>query len=163
MKSNLVKIIATFCLIIVIALILKGIFGVGKIGFNKIINSDNSKKIVFDKCWDPEGNKNYKESFARDDMEKLFFEIDLSKGTVVRTVVRKDEVIKKYSEKGTIVKKVELDNYYIKSKTQNYIETEITQHGTYVASYTFNLKNGQATINFTKPKFPSIMMQCDEY
>mgnify|MGYP006092388415 CR=1 FL=1 len=49
MKNNLVKIIATFGLIVVIALILKGIFGVGKIGFSKITNSDNSKKIGINK------------------------------------------------------------------------------------------------------------------
>ena len=51
MKSNLVKIIATFGLIVVIALILKGIFGVGKIGFSKITNSDNSKKIEINKTF----------------------------------------------------------------------------------------------------------------
>jgi len=36
MKSNLVKIIATFGLIVVIALVLKEMFGIGEIGVNKI-------------------------------------------------------------------------------------------------------------------------------
>ena len=36
MKSNLVKIVATLGLIIVIAVILKSVFGIGKIGVNKI-------------------------------------------------------------------------------------------------------------------------------
>ena len=36
MKNNFVKILATLGLIIAIALILKGVFGVGEIGFKKI-------------------------------------------------------------------------------------------------------------------------------
>jgi len=49
MKNNVVKILATLGLIVAIALVLKGVFGVGKIGFNKITNSDNSKKIGINK------------------------------------------------------------------------------------------------------------------
>ena len=58
MKNNLVKILGTFGLIIAIALILKGVFGVGKIGYNKNLKtsefpilkcvSDNNGKIYVD-------------------------------------------------------------------------------------------------------------------
>ena len=58
MKNNLVKILGTFGLIIAIALILKGVFGVGKIGFKEISKtsefpilkcvSDNNGKIYVD-------------------------------------------------------------------------------------------------------------------
>lgn len=42
--KNLVKILATLGLIVAIALILKGVFGIGKIGVNKI--SENSKEKI---------------------------------------------------------------------------------------------------------------------
>jgi|OM-RGC.v1.016245129 hypothetical protein len=44
MKNNLVKILGTFGLIIAIALILKGVFGVGEIGLKKI--KTNTNKII---------------------------------------------------------------------------------------------------------------------
>ena len=58
MKSNLVKILATLGLIVAIALILRGVFDVGKIGFKnfssklpilkcEINNPDGSKKMMF--------------------------------------------------------------------------------------------------------------------
>jgi hypothetical protein len=45
MKSNLVKILATLGLIVAIALVLKGVFGVGKIGFKNF-----SSKLPILKC-----------------------------------------------------------------------------------------------------------------
>ena len=60
MKNNLVKILATFCLIVVIALILKGIFGVGKIGVKSVSNkASSSKSLPILKCeiYDTDGSK----------------------------------------------------------------------------------------------------------
>ena len=48
MKNNLVKILATLGLIVAIALVLKGVFGVGKVGLKSFLNN---KQIIFDKCW----------------------------------------------------------------------------------------------------------------
>ena len=49
MKSNLVKIIATFCLIIVIAVILKSVFEIGKIGVKSVSNKVSSNKASSNK------------------------------------------------------------------------------------------------------------------
>ena len=54
MKNNIVKILATLGLIVAIALILKGVFDVGKIGVNKISKSSGLsseyKKEILDGC-----------------------------------------------------------------------------------------------------------------
>ena len=161
MKNKVVKILATIGLIIAIALILRGVFDIGKIGFKNF--SSNKNIIIFDKCWDIEEFKNYNEHLAQSDFEKWFFEIDLAKGIAVRTVVRTDKAIKFFKKKGHISKKIELDNFYIKSVTQNFVETEITDHNGFVTSYVFNLNNGQLTINWFEPKTPSSTQQCNEY
>ena len=60
MKNNLVKIIATFGLIVVIALILKGVFGIGNIGIKSILNKvSSSKSLPILKCeiYDTDGSK----------------------------------------------------------------------------------------------------------
>ena len=51
MKNNLVKILATLGLIVAIALILKGVFGIGEIGFKKISKVlPNFKKLPTLEC-----------------------------------------------------------------------------------------------------------------
>ena len=47
MKSNLVKILATFGLIVVIAVILKSVFGIGKIGFENLLGRKICEKVKF--------------------------------------------------------------------------------------------------------------------
>ena len=47
MKSNLVKIIATLGLIVVIAVILKSVFGIGKIGFENLLGRKICEKVKF--------------------------------------------------------------------------------------------------------------------
>ena len=56
MKSNLVKILATLGLIVAIALILKGVFGVGKIGFKKI---SKTSEFPILKCVSDNNGKDY--------------------------------------------------------------------------------------------------------
>ena len=71
MKNNLVKILATLGLIVAIALILKGVFGVGKVTTKKfskpsISSSKNlaiKDTIIFDKCWGPDDFANYDDEF----------------------------------------------------------------------------------------------------
>ena len=58
--KNLVKILATLGLIVAIALILKGVFGVGKIGVKKIVaKSSSTKSLPMLKCEinDTDGSK----------------------------------------------------------------------------------------------------------
>ena len=64
MKSNLVKILATLGLIVAIALILKGVFGIGKIGFKNF-----SSKLPTLKCeiFDP----NAKNTIEFYDLEEI--------------------------------------------------------------------------------------------
>ena len=57
MKNNLVKILATLGLIVAIALVLKGVFGVGKIG---IKNLSSKTYIKFDRCYPPDEYKDPK-------------------------------------------------------------------------------------------------------
>tara|TARA_B100000959_G_scaffold273382_1_gene323842 strand:+ start:609 stop:1031 length:423 start_codon:yes stop_codon:yes gene_type:complete len=47
MKNNLVKILATLGLIVAIALVLKGFFGVGKIGFENLFGRKICEKVKF--------------------------------------------------------------------------------------------------------------------
>ena len=54
--KNLVKILATLGLIVAIALILKGVFGVGKIGLKKVSKNNT---IIFDQCWDRDDFTNF--------------------------------------------------------------------------------------------------------
>ena len=56
MKSNLVKILATLGLIVAIALILKGVFGIGKIGLKKI---SKTSEFPILKCVSNNNGKDY--------------------------------------------------------------------------------------------------------
>ena len=50
MKSNLVKILATLGLVVAIGLILRGVFDVGKIGFNKFSSKIKNSNLPILKC-----------------------------------------------------------------------------------------------------------------
>ena len=89
MKNNLIKILATFGLIVVIALVLKGVFGIGKIAVNKTIPKSDIKKqvtktipksdikkkatkvssnlsqILFENCYDSEKYQSFEEQFIQ--------------------------------------------------------------------------------------------------
>ena len=60
MKSNLVKILGTFGLIIAIALILKGVFGVGKIGLKNLFSKGSNLPVLECTFDDGEGSKSVK-------------------------------------------------------------------------------------------------------
>ena len=66
-------------------------------------------------------------------------------------MVRKDETIQKFNENGVKLKKVELENFYVKSSTDTYVETkpldQIWYGEKYTNYYTFDLKKGKITDN----------------
>ena len=150
MNKNLIKILSTIGLIVAIALILKGVFGIGKLGIN---NLTNNNIIKFDKCYDPEEVNNHKEHIAAADFESWTFDIDLLKNSIIRTIVWKDERIKTSKEKNNLViPKVELDNFYIESKTNDYVKSgplgETMGKGSF---YTFFLKSGKMQLYVASP------------
>ena len=153
MKNNLVKILATLALIVAIALVLKGVFGVGKIGFNKII-SNSPTKITFENCYEEDVYKNYKHSKERDSsMENQIFEIDISTKRVVRTTIWSDEFVQKKKDiqnKGISIatNKIDQDTMIVDSYTDNFITTKpfkvIDFNSKHILTdvFIFNLKNG---------------------
>jgi len=173
MKNNLVKILGTFGLIIAIALILKGVFGVGKVTTKKfskpsISSSKNlaiKETIIFDKCWGPDDFANYEDGFRDSDFEKMLYQINLVSKEVTRTLVFKDTYLKKMKDwDGTVIPKVTLDNFYIKSSTDTYVETKKFDEGGWLIYYlVFNLKNGQITVNTLKPRPDTTNWQCNKF
>ena len=173
MKNNLVKILGTFGLIIAIALILKGVFGVGKVTTKKfskpsISSSKNlaiKETIIFDKCWGPDDFANYEDGFRDSDFEKMLYQINLVSKEVTRTLVFKDTYLKKMKDwDGTVIPKVTLDNFYIKSSTDTYVETKNFNEGGWITYYlVFNLKSGQITVNTLKPRPDTTNWQCDKF
>ena len=71
--KNLVKILATLGLIVAIALILKGVFGVGKIGLKKVSKNNT---IIFDQCYNPSEFSSYEKAYPSDWFEKWNFKIN---------------------------------------------------------------------------------------
>ena len=57
MKNNLIKILATLGLIVAIALILKGVFGVGKIGLKNLFSKGSSLPVLECTFNDSDGSK----------------------------------------------------------------------------------------------------------
>ena len=176
MKNNLVKILATLGLIVAIALVLKGVFGVGKIG---IKNLSSKTYIKFDRCYAPDEYKNFNEHFAGESKSAFFgknsFEIDLEKNVVNTIFVRSDENVKKLKELHNVnSSKFRIDSYPIVSSSKTYIRTDyrISKSGNWVDetmeySYTFNLKEGFVEINHRyadthKMSYTGIW-QCEEY
>jgi hypothetical protein len=127
MKNNLVKILATLGLIVAIALILRGVFDVGKIGFNKIGNK-SSKKIIFENCWDVNDYDSYEQSMKTSSQENQIFEIDISNNRITRTTIWTDKFVqekKDMQNKGISINanKVDLDTMMIDSHTDDFITT----------------------------------------
>ena len=157
MKNNLVKIVATLGLIIVIAVILKSVFGIGKIG---VKNLSSKTYIKFDKCYPlPDEFTNYtsfNEWFVSIDNEwdEAFYEIDLEKNEVVTTDIRSDESIKEAKERHNIViSKIRIETYPIISSSNTFIRTAYAKpKSNHVDlgqeyAYVFNLKEGYFEIN----------------
>ena len=134
MKNNLVKILATLGLIIAIAVILKSVFGVGKIGFNKLTNSKN---IIFDKCWsaqktDYQGKtsvdyKNRKDSQSGR-WENQKFEIDLKNSLIIYTVTYTDAQVKKKKKLSIPSSKIDQEKFQIQTITDKYIRSVPKEH-----------------------------------
>ena len=141
MKSNLVKIIATFGLIVVIAIILKSVFGIGKIGVSKITNSGNSNIIVFDKCYPPDEYASFDDLYKGETKlrgyESHKYEIDLTKREVVWSSVR-------------------METWPITAFNDKIVKATIKGNNETV-DYFFNLENGEETHN--KKKGNTIIFQ----
>jgi hypothetical protein len=178
--KNLVKIFATLGLIVAIALVLKGVFGVGKIGFK---NLSSKTYIKFDRCYPIQDEytnyTSFNEYFLDEGDSEWWFsesylEIDLKKNLVVTTVVRSDEAIKKLKDKRNLVAdKIRMETYPIISSSKTYIRTDYMKPKSnnidlgLEYAYTFNLKEGYFEIsakdaNTQKLKFTS-MSQCEVY
>ena len=135
MKNNLVKIIATFGLIVVIALILKGIFGVGKIGFKSLTNKNI---IIFDKCWsaqetDYQGKtsvdyKSYKDSQSGMWWENSKFEIDLKNMIIIFTITATDYAVKEFKKLSLPSSKIHQEKIDIQVMTDQYIRSVPVDH-----------------------------------
>jgi hypothetical protein len=115
MKNKVVKILATLGLIVAIALILRGVFGVGKIGFKnfssklpilkcEIYDTDGSKKIEFYdleqiKNDDPTQNmskEKIKELFSRRNLEMVEFTDSIENEYRIRFIYYVDGISKGY-------------------------------------------------------------------
>ena len=163
MKNNLVKILATLGLIVAIALILKGVFDVGKIGANKVLKKDI---IRYDKCYDTAEWNNYNEHFNDGPFEKWYFDVELSENKATRTIVWKDDAIKRNKEKNNlIVPKVEMETYRLVSKTDDFVKTEnITPDGRSNDHYIFFLKTGKLQLFVSNGEFRyTTNLQCKLY
>ncbi len=175
MKSNLVKIIATLGLIIAIAVILKSVFGVGKIGFS---NLSSKTYIKFEKCYPSDEYKSFNEYFlAEGDGEWWvtgYWEVDLEKKEAVWTAVRSSEAIKKLKDKRNLVaKKITMETYSITSSSKTYVQTAFNKHfiknidmGIEYA-YSFNLKDGYIETSqknsSTQKLEDTYATQCEKY
>ena len=173
--NNLVKILATLGLIVAIALILKGVFGVGEIGVKKISKNLTNKsipklkitadgKIIFDKCWDKDNFDNLTHYLAKNDsnFEKTTYEIDLQKKIMVEVRIRKDSSIQWGKENGLNPKKIELFEFPIVAISNDYIET-VLAGGIIQYSYVFDLKKGEIIQNGKFSYSEPINWKCDQF
>ena len=136
MKNNLIKILATFGLIVVIALVLKGVFGIGKIAVNKTIPKSDIKKqvtktipksdikkqatkvssnlsqILFENCYDSEKYQSFEEQFIQplNKIEAHSFRINPIEKRLTETIT------KKYGN-------VKSESYRIEYISEKYIKT----------------------------------------
>ena len=160
MKNNLVKILATLGLIVAIALILKGVFGVGKIGLKKVSKNNT---IIFDQCWDRDNFTNFIDFTNENDgfNEKYTFELDFEKKTMVSILVRKDSEIKREKELGRSLAKISLTEYPIIAASNNFVETDLV--GDLIRyNYVFDLKKGQV-IQKAESSIYQTNFQCDKF
>ena len=175
MKSNLVKIIGTLGLIIAIAVILKSVFGVGKIGFSKL--SNKSSKITFENCWDINDYKSYEQSMKKSSVDSQTFEIDTSTKRVVRTTIWSDEFVqtsKDMQKEGIPIaaNKIDQDTMIIESYTDNFVTTvpfKVVDGysrvlGTYI--FVFNLRDGTYENSYKDEKYGDVSTyksKCEKY
>ena len=160
MNKNLIKILSTLGLIVAIALILKGVFGVGKIGLNKV----SKNNIIFDKCWDKGNFDNLTHYLSNNDsnFEKITYEIDIQKKTMVEISIRKDSSIQWGKQNGLNLKKIELFEYPIVAVSNDYIETDLA--GELIKySYVFDLKKGEIIQNGRFAQSEPIYWKCDKF
>tara|TARA_R110000796_G_scaffold3197_4_gene12241 strand:+ start:1394 stop:1948 length:555 start_codon:yes stop_codon:yes gene_type:complete len=180
MKNNLVKIVATFGLIVVIAVILKSVFGIGKIGVSKITNSDNSKNIIFDKCWRAKEltsdgkieiyNKSRKDSQINGKWENQKFEIDLKNNIIIFTITITDEAVEKRKKLSLPASKIFQEKIQIEDITDEYIRSvpkdTVSLLGKKMLGrhvYTFRLNTGTVEQLWDHPNFPqTFILECDE-
>ena len=174
-KNNLVKILATLGLIVAIALVLKGVFGVGKIGFK---NLSSKTYIKFDRCYDPVEFKSFNEYFLKEgDLEwwiSGYWEIDLEKNIVISTGVRSDEALKKLKDKHNVVsEKTTMETFSIISSSNTYVQTAFNKlkfgnvdMGIEFA-HSFNLKEGyiesKQKDSLTQKLKNTYIVKCEEY
>ena len=175
MSKNLVKILAMLGLIIVIAVILKSVFGIGKIGFN---NLSSKTYIKFEKCYPSDEYKSFNEYFLAEGDDEWwqtsYYEIDLEKNEVVMTNIRSDEAIKKLKDKRDLVaKKIRMETYSITSSSKTYVQTAFNKFfiknidmGIEYA-YSFNLKDGYIETSQknsgTQKLEKTFATQCEKY
>ena len=140
---------------------MKKLLGIVVLGllFSGCDNLGNKDHIKFDKCWNIEEYKNFKESNIENVRKEWFFEIDLEKETVTRTSIYYDDYFKKNKVKYALKKKVSLDTYSIKSVTKNFIETNYK----WGSSYLFNLNNGEMSLNYEISGLSGVNFKCEKY
>ena len=175
MKNNLIKILATLGLIIAIAVILKSVFGIGKIGFS---NLPSKTYIKFEKCYPSDEYKSFNEYFLAEGDDEWwqtgYYEIDLEKNEVVTTDIRSDESIKEAKERHNIViSKIRIETYPIISSSNTFIRTAYAKpKSNHVDlgqeyAYVFNLKEGYFEINTrnsdTQRIVSTSMSKCEKY
>ena len=179
MKNNVIKILATLGLIIAIALVLKGFFGVGKIGFKNLFSKTY---IKFDRCYPIQDEFTNYTSFNEYFLDEgdgewwvsSYWEIDLKKKEVVVTGVRSDEAIKKLKDKrNLVVEKIRMETYSIISSSKTYVQTAFNKLNIrnidmgIEYAYSFNLKEGYIEISAkdsnTQKLKNTYRVQCEEY
>ena len=176
MKNNLVKILATLGLIVAIALILKGVFGVGKIGLKSFFNN---KQIIFDKCWsaqitDHQGKtsvdyKSHKDSQSGT-WENKKFEIDLKDNIIIFTVTATDYAVKKFKKLSLPSSKIYQEKIDIQVMTDEYIRSVPVDQTTLTGKkmpgrhiYVFNLDAKIIEQILEHPDYPQTnILKCDE-
>ena len=123
MKSNLVKIIGTLGLIIAIAVILKSVFGIGKIGVSKTMPKSDIKKqvtktipksdikkqatkvssnlsqILFENCYDSEKYQSFEEQFIQplNKIRAHSFRINPIEKRLTETITKRGGMVKSES------------------------------------------------------------------
>ena len=177
MKNNLVKILATLGLIVALALVLKGVFGVGKIGLKSFFNN---KQIIFDKCWsaqetDYQGKtrvdfKSRKDSQINSLWENQKFEIDLKNNIIIFTVTATDYAVKEFKKSSLPASKIFQEKIDIQVMTDKYIRSVPVENTSRTGEkmpgrtiYVFKLDTKTIEKIQEHPEYPSTnIFKCDE-
>ena len=176
MKNNLVKILATLGLIVAIALVLKGVFGVGKIGLKSLFNN---KQIIFDKCWsaqetDHKGKTRVDFKSRKDSQTGMWenqkFEIDLKNNIIIFTVTATDYAVKQFKKSSLPSSKIHQEKIDIQVMTDEYIRSAPVDNTTRTGKkmpgrtiYVFKLDTKTIEKIQEHPEYPSTnIFKCDE-